>query len=172
MEPCGSTSYLSLGIANVELTYGPAKKNMAYFSTTFHEYKLSFPPLIHTYYNKLYTSNEQIHSYLRRLAKRSDYQTVFGFSKESPIWVFRNRDDFTNLQLVFLTYLSFYHSIELDVHLGEIDARVLENEIYEDAYCYYRNHERKKGRSSLPTMTDKSQSQSTFQWLFKSRRKK
>lgn len=119
-----------------------------------------------------------VHSKLRELAKRNHYQTVYSFARECPVWVFRNREDFTSIQLNFLMYLSFYHSIQTDIYMGDIDERVLENEIYEDAYCYYRNQERKKQASSprhtspVNTKSTQEQDKSSFQYLFKSPKKK
>ena len=117
---------------------------------------------------------DDIHARLRKLAKRNDYQTVYSFSKESPIWVFQNRENFSSIQITFLTYLSFYNSIQMDIYMGEIDERILTDPIYEDAYCYYRNQQRQnpgKTRASLPAEKDKSQERTTFQWLFKSKKK-
>ena len=129
------------------------------------------------------TEGTDIYSILRKIAKSNFYQTVFSMSKESPIWVFDNNKDFSEIQLTFMSFLAFYHSINMDIGMGEVTDRVLNNSIYEDAYCYYRNQERKKStkekqqKSSSDTTKrvigkDKIEEKSEFKWVFRSPRKK
>lgn len=113
---------------------------------------------------------------LRKLAKSSYYQTLFSFSKESTVSIFINDRNFTRLQVQFLSYLSFYHTIETDIYMGDIDERVLEDYIYEDAYYIYKNEERKKQKkptlSSALSKTNPTGKSESFRWNFVKRRKR
>lgn len=114
---------------------------------------------------------------LRLLAKSNYYQTIFTFMKEGPFRLFENDTDLTSLQLDFLVYLSFYDSIKTDISLGEVSPKVLDNFVYEDAYCIYRNTKRQTSSKSVATSgTNTSRtyqgSQQRDSWHFKSRPKK
>lgn len=117
--------------------------------------------------------------HLRTLAKSSYYQTMFTFMKEGPFQLFENVRDLTSLQLEFLVYLSFYHAIQTDIYLGEVDEQVLDNYVYEDAYCTYKNEQRKRQPKltqpvmTAPTTSHKKETKAVRdQWLFKSRPKR
>ena len=59
-------------------------------------------------------------------------------AKELHIKLFKNDSDLTHLQLSLLHYLIFYHNIFTDIAMKEVDEMVLDNEIYEDAWSYYK----------------------------------
>jgi len=77
-------------------------------------------------------------SVLRKLAKTDYYQSMYASAKELGLQLFDNSTDLTKVQLWFLSYMSMYNSINMDIALGEISDRVLENEVYEDAYMVYK----------------------------------
>ena len=81
-------------------------------------------------------------SNIRKLSKSSYFQTLYSVSKESSIKLFKNDFDLTDFQMTFLRYLNFYYNINLDISIGDIDEEVLECEIYEDSYIYYRNRKK------------------------------
>lgn len=66
-------------------------------------------------------------------------QNLFSAAKEmTNIQMFRNKYNFTKIQEIFLSYLYFYYDIFQDVALKKIDKNILKNEIYEDAYIYWK----------------------------------
>lgn len=114
---------------------------------------------------------------LRKLAKSNYYQTLYSFSKESGVPIFQNDRNFTNFQVIFMTYLAFYHTIETDIYMGEVDSRVLEDVIYEDAYVDYKNEERKKTaeqmtKSAKQVTKSEEQPGRRIQWAFRSKKHK
>jgi len=58
--------------------------------------------------------------------------------------LFANNIGFSELQILFLNYLGFYSSLNMDVSMGDVTEIVFEDEIYEDAYMYYKNKVDKK----------------------------
>lgn len=87
-----------------------------------------------------------LYKLLRKLAKSQKYQTIYGQCKESGVSLFKNKADYTEFQLGFLQYLSFYASLHMDIYLNEVDEIVLDNEVYEDAYYHYKNKVKSKER--------------------------
>ncbi len=87
---------------------------------------------------------QDIERLVRKIAKTHEAQTLYVNSKELPIKFFVNDYDLSTPQIHFLNYLNFYASISMDIYLNEIDEIVLENEIYEDAYMYYKQQEKKR----------------------------
>jgi hypothetical protein len=117
-----------------------------------------------------------IFKYIRKLAKTNHYQTVYSVSKEHSLGLFHNTYDYTDLQITFLRYLGFYSSLYLDVSLGDIDDRIFEDEIYEDAYSYYKNKKDNKNEMNSRGNHDFSyrgkeypNPSNTSQWIFKSK---
>ena len=97
-----------------------------------------------------------IYHILRKLAKTNKYQTLYAQSKEGCVNLFKNISDYTDLQVAFLQYLSFYASLNLDIYLDEIDKIILEDEIYEDAYQTYKNKNKKnQPKQKLETPQEK-----------------
>lgn len=83
---------------------------------------------------------------LRQLAKSIYYQNLFHYSKEMNFKLFENDSNLTDVQMKFLQYLDFYSSLYLDCAMGDIDEKIFEDEIYEDAYHSYKLYQRKKDR--------------------------
>jgi len=101
---------------------------------------------------------------IRILAKHYKYQSVYNLEK-MQFKIFQNERDLSEIQLAFLDYLAFYNNIYTDISLGEIDSKVIENDIYEDAYVYWRRHkpeEKPKQRAPEHPVTSK--------WVFKKRK--
>lgn len=96
---------------------------------------------------------------LRKIAKKDYWQAVYSNSKEiGSIRIFKNLDDYSYLQIHFLSYLGFYNNLYVDIAMGDVGERVLENNIYEDAYVYFRNRERQKDKKEkVPESPVKSQ---------------
>ena len=111
--------------------------------------------------------------HIRKLSNSNYYQSIYNLeNKNFDIQMFRNRMDLSPLQIVFLNYLGLYSSLHIDVSLGEVDRRVFENEIYEDAYLYYkqkvRNADKKERKKQKPRDNNKGV---TSQWIFKTPKK-
>ena len=85
----------------------------------------------------------------RKIAKTTKFQSIYNNAKEIGLKLFRNDSSYSDLQLLFLNFLNFYSLLGLDIALGEIDEIVLEDEIYEDAYMYYRKKSRSEKTSDL-----------------------
>ena len=83
---------------------------------------------------------------LRELAKSNYWQTLYSSSKEmGGIKIFGNEIDFTNLQIEFLNYLSFYYSLNMDIYMGEVEKDIVSKSFKrEDAYMYYKSKKRNK----------------------------
>ena len=112
-----------------------------------------------------------IRSNIRELSNSDYYQTLFAYLKDGmPVKIFNNDIDFTNLQIMFLKYLNFYSAINMDIALGEVSDKVLEDEIFSDAYMMYKNKtDRKKlDETKNSNINRESESQPTTRWLFKS----
>jgi hypothetical protein len=102
---------------------------------------------------------------IRKLAKSNKYQSLFSYSKELGIKLFKNDIDLTDLQITFLRYLSFYSSIYMDLALGDIDEVVLENDIYEDSYVMYRNKTMMKKEKNINN-NKPEKPKNNIQWVF------
>ena len=101
---------------------------------------------------------------IRILAKSNYWQTTYSASKEIGIELFENKRDLTSIQSVFINLLGFYDSLFTDIVLQEIDDIVLKNEIYEDAYMYYRRKKQKKDDTFKGRID--SISPNKTQWVF------
>ncbi len=75
---------------------------------------------------------------VRELAKGSYYQAVYKQAKEINIKLFENDTEFTDIQIHFMTFLSFYSNLYTDCAMGEVSELVLEDDIYADAYFAYK----------------------------------
>jgi len=92
------------------------------------------------------TGIQQIYSILRKLAKTNKWQTLYACSKEGCVSLFKNVAAYTDLQVAFLQYCSFYNSLNTDIYMEEVGDIVLDNQIYEDAYQTYKNKVKKNKR--------------------------
>ena len=87
---------------------------------------------------------DKIEEMLRELARSNYWQTSYSLAKETHCKLLVNERDFTYLQMMFLNYVGFYHGLYTDVALGDVCDLVIKDDIYADAYSYYRNQENKK----------------------------
>lgn len=106
---------------------------------------------------------------LRTLAKSNKYQTLFAFSKEATFYLFNNITDYTNLQIYFLNLLGSYYNIYVDIALHDVDEIVLTDDIYEDAYLYYKQKEKNKEFNKIKDNTPTTKQ--GFTWVFKKKPK-
>jgi len=101
-------------------------------------------------------SIQQVYGILRKLAKTNKWQTLYAQSKEGCVNLFINIAAYTDLQVAFLQYCSFYNSLHTDIYMDEVSDIVLENEIYEDAYQTYKNKVKKnKHKMTTPQEQDR-----------------
>ena len=105
---------------------------------------------------------------LRKLSKTSYWQTTYSHCKEYNFDLFKNKREFSEIQVKFLNMLSFYSAINMDIALGDVDERVLENFTYEDAYVYYRSR-RNKVEEQIKESNTETKSTSGSQWVFRSK---
>ena len=105
---------------------------------------------------------------IRRLAKCNYYQTIYSQEKNLGMRLFRNESDLTYAQIVFLNHLAFYSALNMDYFMGEVDDRVFESEIREDAYMYFRKQNKQKSRDNIKTPTGQKPKEKpvTSQWVF------
>jgi len=88
---------------------------------------------------------DTLSSYVKKLAKTNYWQTLYASSKEAPSYkLFKNDTNFTCLQIQFINELGYYSSLYMDIAMGEVSEIVVNNEIYEDAYYYYKLLNRKR----------------------------
>ena len=97
------------------------------------------------------TGITQIYRILRQMAKSNKYQTLYANSKEGCVVLFKNTGAYSDIQVAFLQYLSFYNSLHIDIYMNEVDEIVLDNTIYEDAYQYYKNKVKSKKNKKMET---------------------
>lgn len=86
----------------------------------------------------------QIHGLVRDLAKTNYYQTLYSGAKELGFKFFENDRDFTEIQIIFLNYLGFYQSLNIDIATGEVDQIVKTDTVYEDAWFFYKQNGKKE----------------------------
>ena len=59
--------------------------------------------------------------------------------------LFKNNFDFSAIQLMFMDWLEIYHSLYVDVAMGEelINQEVIEDDLRAEAYLLYKSEKRK-----------------------------
>lgn len=77
-------------------------------------------------------------SIIRSLAKSHKYQTLYAHTKEGGLSLFENKSDYNYNQIIFLSYLNFYYNLYTDIAMDYVIEKVLDNQIFEDAYLYYK----------------------------------
>jgi len=97
-----------------------------------------------------------VYSAMRKLAKTNKYQTLYNQYKETGVRIFQNECNLTDYQIAFIQYLAFYNNLHTDIYMNEVSDIVLEDELYEDAYMYYKQKSRKKEKQDK--MPNRSQS--------------
>ena len=114
---------------------------------------------------------------IRQLAKTTYWQTIYSYAKELHFPIYDNLTNFSEMQILMLNYMSFYSSLNLDIAIGDVSDIVLEDEIYEEAYMYYKQKVDKKKLADRPKAQT---SQKPFQkeepspqvnWVFKKPKK-
>jgi hypothetical protein len=100
---------------------------------------------------------------IRELAKTSYYQSIYSGAKESNLKFFENDIDLSSVQYTFFKYLAFYYNINMDIALNEVTDIVLENDIYADAYIFWKN---KKGMKDSKNQKPEKDVLSTSSWVF------
>ena len=107
-------------------------------------------------------------SSVRKLAKSDYYQNVYTLAKERSYFrIFKNEDDFTDLQITFLKYLNFYNTIFTDIALGDVTEIVLNDFMYEDAYIMYKNKTDTNKLKENKNNDNKKVPVSGSRWIFK-----
>jgi len=96
------------------------------------------------------------YKWLRKLAKSSKYQTLYSQYKESGAMIFRNTHNYTDYQIYFMQYLRFYSNLNMDVYMGDVDEIVLDNDIYEDSYSYYKSKVKNNKKNQAPPKQQQS----------------
>jgi len=87
---------------------------------------------------------------IKQLAKSNEHQSLFSISKElSNIKLFYNDTDLSRLQMIYISYLFYYYNIYMDIDMKKVSKRVLDNEIFEDAYSIWKK-EGKEDNTSKP----------------------
>ena len=98
----------------------------------------------------MYPNFNKIYTILRKLSRDNYWQSIYCQSKEcSGIRLFKNNSDYTHLQLIFLNEISKFSNICTDVLLGEVSELVLSDEIYQDAYSFYKSQKRIKKNKKI-----------------------
>ena len=88
---------------------------------------------------------------LRKLAKSAKILNVFSASKEmNGVKLFRNETDFSRIQEIFINYLYFYYGIHQDISAKKVSKKVLDDEVYEDAYAYWKFKSDKSEQKDKP----------------------
>ncbi|KKN15272.1 hypothetical protein LCGC14_0987590 [marine sediment metagenome] len=119
----------------------------------------------------------KVYSELRKLANTLYYQTLF---IREDLNVFNNNTDLSDIQISFFSLLGFYHNLNMEVNMGEVDSKVYESPIYEDAYMYYKHNKDKKKRDEIfedkekkrlehPNLRNRTETitKEKSQWIFK-----
>jgi hypothetical protein len=113
------------------------------------------------------------------MAKSNKYQTIFCNERPLGLKLFANDVDFTSIQISFLNWLSFYYSLAFDFSMGDVGEIVFKDDIYADAYSYYKNKKRNDGKKNK-TKNDAENNniphqgknvENKRQWVFKTPRK-
>jgi hypothetical protein len=116
---------------------------------------------------------DNIYETIRKIAKTSKFQSIYANEKAIGLKLFKNDGDYTDIQVAFLNYLAFYYTINLDITLGEVDERVLDNDIFEDSYMYYKGKQRKEEmkdkKTEIPKISNNKAKDrlQTSQWVFR-----
>ena len=115
-------------------------------------------------YNPFNLSLREAFDALKRLSKSIYWQTIYNNAKEYRFKLFQNVTDFTSLQLEFLYLLGYYSNIYAEVGAGTLSEKILEDDIYIEAYYFYKRKfikdEKKKAKTEL--ITNKLQDKINF----------
>lgn len=104
---------------------------------------------------------------IRKLAKESKYQNLFVATKDLNGFVlFKNNIDLSRIQEVFLSYLYFYYDIYQDISTKKIDKIILSDEIYEDAYMYWKKIKGNEKESNKKTQKKQENTSKNIMLVF------
>lgn len=113
---------------------------------------------------------DKVYTSLRQIAKKDYWQILYIQSKElNNINLFTNSNNHTYYQIYFLNQLAFYNSIHMDILMGDVPEIVLDNEIYEDSYHYYKGIKSKKEDKVIPKQKEEKETEVVVnknQWVF------
>lgn len=91
----------------------------------------------------------QIYNAVINLAKSVRAQNLFAISKEvNGIRLFKNSHDFSKLQEIYLNYLYTFDLLNRDVIVEGISKKVIEDEVFWEAYLIYKRSNKKKEEKS------------------------
>ena len=106
---------------------------------------------------------------IRKLARSDYWQSLYARAKEiSTIGLFKNRRDFSDVQVNFLNWLEIYSSLYGDLYTKEqyISEKVINDEIRCDAYLLYRRKKRdKEKKEQNKSNTGKSETVDGYQGI-------
>lgn len=86
-----------------------------------------------------------IYSELQKLAKSIKYQNLLSIAKEmNAIRLFRNKYDFSSIQMIFLNYLYNFELINREIITEKISKHVLDDEIMWTSYLLWRQKNQPK----------------------------
>ena len=121
-------------------------------------------------------TQEKIFKLIRKLARTNYYETIYNQEKVK-LKLFENEKDLTMIQLNFLNYLGFYSNLFLDAAMGEIEDKIIDDDIYADAYMYYKHKIENKERfnkfqnlsnmNTLNIQKDNKVKVNSSQWVFR-----
>lgn len=112
---------------------------------------------------------------IRELAKSNKYQTIYSNAREAGMNIFENKTRYTDAQITFLNYLSYYYGIYTDIAMDYVDEIILDDFIYEDSYMYYKRKSKLKEEKKHQKNTEEDSngiSSNKKSWVFKSKPKK
>lgn len=106
---------------------------------------------------------------VRQIAKSNTWQTIYSLTKEAGFPLFENTTGYTKYQILFLNFLAFYYNLYTEVALNDIPLYIFKDEIYEDAYMYYKRKEKVKDLSTTAKQDNKKESEKDpdFSWVFR-----
>lgn len=81
---------------------------------------------------------------LHNLAKDINTQNIFQVSKEiNGMYLFENKINFTKIQNIFIELLYTYETIRKDIAIEKISNKVLEDELFMEAYLKWKNSDKR-----------------------------
>jgi len=95
---------------------------------------------------------------LRKLARSDKWQFLYSRAKEiGSIELFKNKNEFSELQIEFMRWLQVYNSLYVDLAMKEphITEEVIEDDILCDAYLLWRS--KKKDENKTDSQKDASE---------------
>ena len=84
---------------------------------------------------------------IRQLARSTKYQNLFALAKELPsIQFFENVNDFSNIQIEFLYWVTTYNRLYQELSIGDnkyLTKEIIENECWCDCYLIWERKRKK-----------------------------